>query len=117
MTNPGELDRVEREIEISIDQARGAVDRKNKMEKLINTPEFRDVFTVGYMEQEPARLVSLLADSDWQTPEKQEELLHDMRAISALRQYILGIKAMGKTMENQIIRSQETLNGLREEGE
>jgi len=116
MTNPSELDRVEKEIEISIDQARGAVDRKNKMEKLIATPEFRDVFTIGYMEQEPARLVSLLSDSDWQTPEKQEELLHEMRAISAFRQYVLGIKALGKTMENQIARSQETLETLREEG-
>ncbi len=117
MTNDKELEQVEKDIEISIEAARGAVERKNMMEELIADPRFEELFTVGYMERESARLVSLLADNQWQEPALQTELLNDMRAISGLRQYILNIKAIGRQMENQIARSESELNDLRNEGE
>jgi len=116
MTNENELEQVERDIEISIEAARGAVERKDMMEELIADPKFTELFTVGYMERESARLVSLLADNQWQEPEKQKELVDDMRSISGLRQYILNIKAIGRQMENQIVRSESELDELRNEG-
>jgi len=115
--NENELERVERQIEISIEQARDSVNRKNMMDKIIQNREFNELFTIGYLEKEPARLTSLLADSDWQTAEKQKEILDDLRAISGLRQYIMNIKAIGMQMENQISRSQQELEGLRDEAE
>ena len=111
------LEQVEREIEISIEAARETVERKDMMNELIRDKRFEQIFSVGYFEQEPARLVSLLADPDWQTTEKQEDLLNDMRAISSLRQYIMGIKTLGRQMEMQIARSQTELDNLRTEGE
>jgi len=114
------LDNAEREIEISIEQAQGAVDKKNDMNALIALPAFTRLFTVGYMEQESARLVSLLADQEWQGKEKQEALVNDMRAISSLRQYIMGVKAFGNQMERQILASRAQLDEMEaelEEGE
>jgi len=111
---PEEKEKIEQEIEISIQAATEIVERKNSMERLISNPDFAKIFTVGYLEKEASRLVSCLADNEWQTPEKQAELAADMRAISSFRQFILGIKQMGKQMENQISRSQDELDQLRE---
>jgi hypothetical protein len=119
MTNQdqAQLDQAEREIEISIEQAKEMVDRKDKMDELIANPAFNDIFTIGYMEKESTRLVSLLADSDWQEESKQQSLLDDMRAISGLRQYIMNIRALGRQMERQIEASQATLEELRIDAE
>jgi len=113
--NQALLEQAEREIEVSIEQAKELVERKQKMDKLIATPEFHDIFTIGYMEKESTRLVSLLADEEWQDESKQQSLLDDMRAISSLRQYIVNIRALGKQMERQIAASQQTLEELRNE--
>ena len=114
-TNPTE--QIEQEIEISIDQARGAVNKKDAMDRLISNPDFDALFTDGYFTEESTRLVSLLSDSEWQTPEKQKSLVDDMRAISSLRQYIMNIRALGRQMERQIAASESTLEELRTEGE
>jgi len=117
MTELDPTEQVEKEIEISIEAARGVVERRDRMDALIANPDFDYIFTDGYFQKEPVRLVGLLADPEWQTEEKQQELADELRAISGLRQYIMGIKAMGRQMENQIARSQTELDGLREEGE
>jgi len=117
MTEQAQLEQVEREIEISIEAAKEAVNMKNQVEELIRDKRFQSIFSVGYLEKEPARLTSLLADSDWQTEEKQQSILDDLRAISSLRQYILGIKAMGNQMERQIAGSEAQLEEMRNEAE
>jgi len=115
---PGNInEQVENEIEISIDQARSAVEKKDAMDRLISNPDFNTLFTEGYFANESSRLVSLLADDEWQTPEKQKSLVDDMRAISSLRQYIMNIRALGRQMERQIAASEATLEELRTEGE
>ncbi len=110
-------EQAENEIEISIEAARGAVQKKNDMNALIQDPKFDNLFTSGYMQEESSRLVSLLADDEWQTPERQKSIVDDMRAISSLRQYILNIRALGNQMERQIAASEATLEELRTEGE
>jgi hypothetical protein len=117
MNDELDLEQVEKEIEISIEAAKGAVERKNQMVELLNDKRFQNLFTIGYMEREPARLTSLLADSDWQTEEKQQSIIEDLRAISSLRQYILGIKAIGNQMEKQIANSERQLDEMRIEAE
>ncbi len=111
------LENAERQIEISIQQAQGAVDKKNMMNKLLATKEFNELFTVGYMERESARLVSLLADPEWAPAEKQQSLVNDMKAISSLRQYIMGVRALGNQMERQIMASRSQLEEMEAEAE
>ena len=111
------LENAERQIEISIQQAQGAVDKKNMMNKVLATKEFNELFTVGYMEKESARLVSLLADPEWGTTDKQKSLADDMRAISGLRQYIMGVRALGNQMERQIMASRSQLEEMEAEEE
>ncbi len=111
------LEQAERQIEISIQEAQAMVDKKDMMNKLLATKEFNELFTMGYMEQESVRLVSLLADSEWQSDEKQAELLNDMRAVSSLRQYIMSVRSRGNQMERQIIASRSQLDEMEAEAE
>ena len=111
------LENAERQIEVSIQQAQGAVDKKDTMNKLLATKEFNELFTIGYMEKESARLVSLLADDEWQTDAKQKSLFDDMRAISSLRQFIIGVRSFGNQMERQIAASQNQLQEMEDEAE
>ena len=116
--NQAALESAEREISISIETARAMVEKKDQMDALIKDKNFESLFTTGYFQDEPTRLVSLLADAEWQTEEKQQSLLDDMRAISALRQYIMNIRATGRQMERQIAASEAQLDEMRaEEGE
>ncbi len=109
------LENAEQQIEISIQQAQGAVDKKDMMNTLLMSKEFNELFTVGYMEKEAARLVSLLADSEWQTEERQKSLSADMRSISSLRQYIIGVRSLGSQMERQIAASRNQLQEMEDE--
>ncbi len=109
------LENAEQQIEISIQQAQEAVDKKDMMNTLLMSKEFNELFTVGYMEKEAARLVSLLADSEWQTEERQKSLSADMRSISSLRQYIIGVRSLGSQMERQIAASQNQLQEMEDE--
>ena len=117
MSNQATLENAERQIEISIQQAQDAVDKKDMMNTLIATKEFNTLFTTGYMEQESARLVSLLADDEWQTDEKQDSLINDMRSISSLRQYIMGVRSFGNQMARQIAASRQQLEEMEAEAE
>ncbi len=109
------LENAEQQIEISIQQAQEAVDKKDMMNTLLMSKEFNELFTVGYMEKEAARLVSLLADSEWQTEERQKSLSADMRSISSLRQYIIGVRSLGSQMERQIAASRNQLQEMEDE--
>ena len=117
MTDQAQLEQVEREIEISIEAAKSMVEKKDMMDNLIADKKFNELFTIGYLETEPARLTSLLADPDWQDEDKQKSIFEDLRAVSSFRQYILGIRAMGNQMQRQIEGSEAELESLRAEAE
>lgn len=115
MNTQDNFEAAERQIEISIDQARSVVARKDAVMRLRNNPDFKLIFEEGYFMQEPARLVSLLTDGMWASDEKQDELLRDMYGVSALRQYIVGTVTLGRQMESQIASSESQLEEMRNE--
>jgi len=113
--NQSAMETAEREIEISIEQARSVVARKDAVMRLRQNPDFRLIFDDGYFIQEPARLVSLLTDPEWAGDEKQEEIMRDMYGVSATRQYLVGIVGFGRQMERNIASSETQLEELRDE--
>ncbi len=117
MATPNELEQVEKEIEISIEAAKGAVDAKNAIARLFSNKDFKLIFEEGYFKEEPARLVSLLTDSEFAGEEKQAELKNDMLGISASRQYLITRHRLGVQMEQQIAASESELEAMRNEGE
>lgn len=109
------LEQVEQEIQISIDAARGAVTRKDKLVKLSQTDEFKEIFEDGYFRDEAARLVSLLSDPEFSAEDKQNELLNDMIGISSTRQYLMNVHRLGMSLERQIAASENELEEIRTE--
>ncbi len=110
------LEQVEQEIEVSIDAAKGAVEKKNQILTMIGTKEFKDVVEEGYFKDEASRLVMLLTDDEFQDEEKQNGLINDMIAIAGFRNYLATRMQIGAQMENQIAASQQELENLRNEG-
>ena len=106
---------VEKQIEISIDQARSVIERKNTAMKMIESPAFKEIIEEGYFREEAARLVGLMADPEFASEDKQEEIRNDMMGISALRFYIVNLLRMGSQMEQSLAASEEALDELREE--
>lgn len=109
------LEQAEQDIEISIDAAKGAVERKNKLERLFANPDFKDIFEEGYFKEEAARLVGLLTDPEFASDERQNELTNDMLGISATRQYLMNLHRLGVSLERQIAASETELEALRSE--
>lgn len=109
------LEQVEQDIEISIEAAKSAVERKNKLEKLFDLPEFKEIFEEGYFRDEAARLVGLLTDPEFASDERQNEIRNDMLGVSATRQYLMNIHRMGVSLEMQMNASQAELDNLRAE--
>lgn len=115
MNERQQFEQAEKEIEISIENAREAVERKKSVEALFKNKHFKEIFEEGYFKDEAARLVSLLTDPEFNSDEEQKKILNDMIGISATRQFLLNIYAMGRQMENAIKRSEEQLEEMREE--
>lgn len=113
--NQPDFETAERQIEISIEQAKSVVARKDAVMRLRQNPDYQLIFDEGYFIQEPARLVSLLTDSEWAGDERQEEIMRDMYGVSATRQYLVGIVGFGNQMERQIASSESQLEELRDE--
>lgn len=106
-------EQIEKEIEISIEHARQAVVKREMLISLFTDERFKVIFEEGYFKEEPARLTSLLSDPTWEGADKQEGLIRDLRSISGLRQYFLGINQMGIQMQNAIESSEDQLDAMR----
>ncbi len=109
-------EQAEKQIEISIENAKAAIEKRDTLMSLFEDKRFKLIFEEGYFTEEPARLVSLLADSEYAGDEvKQQAIRNDMMGISVLRQYFLGINQMGVQMMNAVAASEEALEDLRNE--
>ena len=109
------MEHVEKQIEISIEAARGAVQRRDKLKRLIETKDFEEIFTEGYFKEEAARLVGLLTDPEFKDKESREDIINDMIGISATRQYLMNVLRLGDQMERQIMSAERELEELRAE--
>ena len=109
------MEQVEKQIEVSIEAARGAVLRRDKLKRLIENQDFIDIFTEGYFKEEAARLVGLLSDPEFKSEEDQKDLFNDMIGISSSRQYLMNVLRLGDQMERQIQASERELENLRQQ--
>ena len=116
MNEEYDFEQVEKEIEISIEAAKGAVERKNKLQRLSDNQDFKDIFEEGYFKNEAARLVGLLTDPEFSSKDKREEIINDMLGISSTRQYLMNVYRLGVQLERQIAASEQELEELRKEG-
>jgi len=105
-------------IEVSMEQALKAVKLKKNMQRLKANRDFKAVVMEGFFEQESVRLVLLKADPSLQGPEEQADIIKQIDAIGAFRQYCSRVLQFGTMAEKELVSLEETRGEiLAEEGE
>ena len=80
------------EIEVSMEDAKHAIELAEKLEKLMNNKQFKEVILEEYFKNEAVRLVGLKADPNCQTPEWKQNIENSLMAISELRMFFMKIR-------------------------
>lgn len=102
-------------LEVTIDNAKQMVSRKNMALKLASNREFKALVLEGYFNEEAARLASISADP--LMAKDRGEIMLAIQGISLFRQYMQNIVRMGEVAERELLDSQEALQeALAEEG-
>jgi len=112
-----EKEQLVQEIQVSIDEAKDFIEQREAVLRLFKNKDFEKIFTEGYFKEEPARLVALMTDPEFQSPERQEQLKADMLGISSLRRYLMNVQRIGYQMEQRIKDAEQTITELEEEEE
>ena len=103
------------QVEMTIEQARELVALRDALQKLSKNRDFKKIIDTGYFKDEAARVVLARANPGLQTESAQKMINNQITSIGVLRQYFVGITAMGNQAEMDILGHQETLEHLREE--
>lgn len=98
------------ELELSIEQAKKLVERKNMILKLTSNREFKKVVLDGYFVDEAARLASISADPLQQ--EYWDQIHLCIQGISLFRQFMQTGIRMGQVAEQELREQNELLDEL-----
>jgi hypothetical protein len=105
------------EIQVSIDEAKEAVELRDHMQRLMKNADFKAVVLEAYFKDEPARLVELKAAHAMQAEEYQRAIVKDMDAIGGFQQFINRVFHFGREADEMISQGEATLGEMAEEGE
>lgn len=101
-------------VESDIENVKKAIRRMETLEKLTNTPEWKELIQDGYMRDEAARVVGLKGDIQMRmSGDVQREWLDDMlTGIGAFGQYLNFIRQAGSAAKQQLAQHEETRETL-----
>lgn len=109
--NKSQVEQVETQIEISIEAAKDTIAKSERLERLYNNQDFKDIILEGYFKDEAVRLVGLIEDPAME--DDQEGLKRSMIGVSALRRHFMVIHQMANQMRSTLAASEEELENLR----
>ncbi len=99
------------EIELSIEEAKEKISRRDAALKLSGNREFKKLILDGYFKEEASRLVSLMGDPA--AKDYRDDIIMDAQAISSFQQYMRLIVQMGNIAEAELKAHQEILDDER----
>lgn len=99
----------EQQIRLTIDQAKASVARGEAMKRLMVNPDFKSIITDGYLTNEAVRLTHLMGDINWQSDEKQQLIISQMKAISALEEHFRSVLQHAQTSDNALRENEAEL--------
>jgi hypothetical protein len=100
-------------IELSIEEAKKMIEKKNLVEKLMRNREYRRIIEDGYFKEEAARLAGCSADPAME--QYRDDIFLGIQAISKLQQYMRTLVQMGNIAERDLNEHNEALDELRAE--
>ncbi len=104
-------------VEVHISLVKEAIDFADKLDVLNRIPEFEDVIIKGFMEDEPARIASIITDHNLLDDENQRELLGAIKAVGYLGNYLRNIEKRGAQMRQALSQAEDYQTELRNPSE
>lgn len=105
-----------KQIEQNIKQAELITAMGKSLERLLSNRDYKTIIGEGYFEQEAIRLVHLKADPNMQKPESQADIVKQMDAIGALKQYFHTLNHRAMMAEKSVAADREYLEEVQLEG-
>ncbi|RLB94167.1 MAG: hypothetical protein DRH26_02030 [Deltaproteobacteria bacterium] len=102
-------------IELSIDQAKRDIERKNALNRLQDNPDFRELIAKGFLESHAVRQVLLKAHPGMQGEAQQNLLDQQIVSIGGFKQYLISIYSAGETAEETLTADETTREELLKE--
>jgi hypothetical protein len=103
------------QIEVSLQECRGAIEKMEAFERLLNNRDFKLVIEQGFLQDEAVRSTWALADPELQGAENQEMLRRIQMGIGYLRQYFNKIVNQGRQAQKMIVDLEETRSEIMQE--
>ena len=104
------------QVEISIEQAKYAINIGDALARLSNNADFKLVFLENYLREEPIRLTRLKAAPAMKSEEQQNAIVKSLDAIGELIQYLGLLEAQAEMAKSALLADEETLQALYAEG-
>lgn len=104
------------QVELTIEEARKILAIGEAIERLENNEDFKKIIFEGYFVDQAARYTGLLAEPALQAADKQANIIHCLRGISELRQYLLTTKMAVAQCRHDLQGQLDLLEELRAEG-
>ena len=102
-------------IQISIENAKKAIDLAQALHRLHDNPDFKAVILDDYFHEEAHRAVLLKADQSMAPPEKQKAVDDVITSIGGLYNYFGKVYRLAEMSERALRADQETREELLEE--
>ena len=103
-----------KEVELSIEHAKGMVMRGHMAQRLAANSDFKKLVLEGYFVEEAARLAHLSSDPN--IPEEVRAfVMRDLNGVGAFKRYLSAIVQMGLQAETELQEQMETLDEIRSE--
>lgn len=100
-----------KEIELSLEHAKGMVDLKRSVERLTNNRDFKKVILDGYFKDEAVRLSSIAGDPLF--AKDRADIFLAIQGISSLYGYMQRVVRMGEIAEREVKDYLEELDDIR----
>lgn len=105
------------EIQLTREQAMEEIKLAESVKRLLKNKDFKKVIEDFYFEKNAMRLVHLLADPAFDSPEAQATIHADMAAIANFRYFLVDLVRKGKQMEMELAAADEELANLDDDQE
>lgn len=105
MSNENEI----HQVEISIQQAKEAIELGEALKRLSNSNDFKNVVRDRYFREEPIRLTMLKSSPGMQAEDKQADIIKSLDAIGEFYQYLGAVEKQAEMATRALEADEETL--------
>lgn len=112
MSNAAQTTQDLENIELSIEEAKRKIARKDALVRLEKNPDFKTIVAEGFLETHAIRQVMLKAHPGMQSEAQQKMLDQQITAVGQLKQFFIAVFTEGMNAESALAADEETREQL-----